>query len=188
MNELTISGEEIIFDGSQVIQAYYSIDVGDGLEISNNIISIKDEVLNSNSSLNIDGVLFTNTIYGKETNKSNLTFEKAIDVSGEVFHTSKNNFISKDNGMISIYVSGSKIKEIPGSSFSIDNEFGIIGIKDKDGVQDDDERPYKNNGEVIVYYNNFDNSFTIFPENRKIEDLNFGKQVSISNKKLCICL
>ena len=76
MNELTISGEEIIFDGSQVMQAYYSIDVSNGLDISNNIISIKDEILNSNSSLNIDGVLFTNTIYDQETNKSNLNFSE----------------------------------------------------------------------------------------------------------------
>lgn len=185
MNELTISGEEIIFDGSQVMQAYYSIDVSNGLELSNNIISIKDEILNSNSSLNIDGVLFTNTIYDQETNKSNLNFSELFDISGHVFHTAENIYISKDNSY-NVYISGSKTMEILGNSISIDNEFVIIGRKDTDGAINDVGRPYKKNGEVIVYYNNFDNSFTILPEDLTIENLEFGQQVSISNQKLCI--
>lgn len=187
MIELTISGEEIIFDGSQVMQAYYSIDVSNGLYRNNNIISIKDEVLNSNSSLNVEGVLFTNTIYGQETNKNDLSFSELFDLSGDVFHTAENIFISKDNSY-NVYISGSKTMEISGNSISIDNEFVIIGRKDETGVVFSGGSQYNKNknGAVIVYYNNFDNSFTILPEDLTIENLEFGQQVSISNKKLCI--
>ena len=46
MNEITISGDELIFDGSQILKGYFSIGVGQGLEISDNIISIDNQLMN----------------------------------------------------------------------------------------------------------------------------------------------
>lgn len=45
MSEITISGDELIFDGSQILQGYFSIGVGQGLEISDNIISIDNHLM-----------------------------------------------------------------------------------------------------------------------------------------------
>ena len=47
MNEISISGDTLIFDGSETLDAYFSIRVGQGLDISNNTISIDDNTMNN---------------------------------------------------------------------------------------------------------------------------------------------
>lgn len=83
-NGITISGEELIFDGTQQLQGYFSIGTGKNIDISSNTISLKDSI--DVSDINVDNFKIKNQEIA--ISYTNILIEGQVDLSGNLFFSS----------------------------------------------------------------------------------------------------
>ena len=80
-DEITISGEQLIFDGLEQLQGYFSIDSGKNIDISLNTISLKDSV--DISVVRVDDFKIKNKEIAISYNT--ILIEGQVDLSGNLF-------------------------------------------------------------------------------------------------------